>query len=317
MDFRSISSRLAFEVDRRILSLDDAGYYRLDLAAHEKLAIPWIQSEQVVQKRINLASLKPAFQFAWVSVLVFAILFSITNAPAYTKIIMADLATASEMEAASQEETEEAQTKALPALQIESTPFTEPKTFIESPAEIALEPLEEEQIIPEDGILPLNIDVLSYENRIEIPSIRVNAPLVEANMGLSALQAKDWNALEDQIRSSLLSGVVHYPGTADPGEKGNFFVTGHSSNVFWELSSYNTVFALLPKLQVGADIYVTYEQKGFHYRVTSKKEVSPKDVSVLHQGDDYTMTLMTCTPVGTTLKRLVVSAELLNTGFTN
>ncbi len=162
-----------------------------------------------------------------------------------------------------------------------------------------------------DGLYPLDLRPVSYENRIVIPSIEVNAPVMEPSLGLDALKSEDWNALEDQIRSSLLQGVVHYPGTADPGQIGNAFFTGHSSNVFWEQSPYNTVFALLPKLKEGEDIYITFDQVEYHYKVTSKTEVSPKEVSILKQGDTKELTLMTCTPLGTTLRRLVVKAELV------
>lgn len=166
-------------------------------------------------------------------------------------------------------------------------------------------------LVSEDGILPLALIPTSYENRIIIPSLGVNSGIIEPELGLESLVGQDWNALEDQIRQSLLKGVVHYPGTADPGEKGNAFLTGHSSNVFWEKSLYNTVFALLPRIEEGDDIYIAYQQNNYHYRVTSKKEVSPKDVSVLEQGEGHFLTLMTCTPVGTNLKRLVVTAELM------
>jgi LPXTG-site transpeptidase (sortase) family protein len=46
------------------------------------------------------------------------------------------------------------------------------------------------------------------------------------------------------------------------------------------------------------------------YRVTKKYEVKPSDVSVLDQPTTQRIaTLMTCTPVGTTLRRLIVQAE--------
>ena len=85
------------------------------------------------------------------------------------------------------------------------------------------------------------------DDRISIPSLNIDVPLVKPQLGLDSLKSQDWNALEEQIRSSLQKGVVYYPGTAEPGTRGNFFVTGHSSNFFWEFSKYNTVFALLPK----------------------------------------------------------------------
>ncbi len=46
------------------------------------------------------------------------------------------------------------------------------------------------------------------------------------------------------------------------------------------------------------------------YRVTKKYKVKPSNVSVLDQPTTERLsTLMTCTPVGTTLERLIVKAE--------
>lgn len=241
----------------------------MDCGAHEKIRIPWFQVQPKESK------LKSAGHFMAVTAFIFAILFTITNAPAYSKILLAETIN--------------------PAV-----------TLTE------LQPLEQATIQPENGILPLNIWVASYEDRIQVPSLNIDAPLVMPKLGLDAVKAGDWPTLENEIRSYLGKGVVYYPGTAEPGTKGNFFVTGHSSNYFWEMTPYNTVFALLPKIENEADVYITYKQEHYHYKVASKREVGPKDVSILKQGDNYEMTLMTCTPVGTTLRRLVVTAYLVN-----
>ena len=46
------------------------------------------------------------------------------------------------------------------------------------------------------------------------------------------------------------------------------------------------------------------------YKVVEKKEVKPTDVSVLDQPTHERLaTLMTCTPIGTTLRRLIVIAQ--------
>jgi sortase A len=291
-------SRLAYQVDRKILHADEEDHFRLDLSAHEKAELPKSKAAKTARQHRQLKSpikkkhVKRMGSFAVTALLIYLGLFAITNAAAYTKIIVANV-----MDAYESKQAEIHQQDAATAQQI---------------AELESEILDVEEVVEQnDGVFPLNIMPTTYENRIEIPSLNINAPIVEPALGLESLVSQDRNELEDQIRSSLLQGVVHYPGTADAGEKGNFFLTGHSSNVFWELSPYNTVFALLPKIEVGADIYATYDQTQYHYRVTDKKEVSPKDVSILAQGAEYQATLMTCTPVGTTLKRLVVTAELI------
>lgn len=110
----------------------------------------------------------------------------------------------------------------------------------------------------------------------------------------------------------LRKGVVRYPGTARPGEAGNVFIFGHSSNYPWVKSIYNDVFALLDELQTGDEITVYYFQKKYTYIVTDRATVKPGDVKALEARDPTKkeLTLMTCWPVGTTLERILIFAEL-------
>lgn len=146
------------------------------------------------------------------------------------------------------------------------------------------------------------------EDRLIIPKIGKNVPIVVPP--IDSLMSEDWKQFESDIQHALRDGVVHYPGTARPGQAGNFFITGHSSYYPWDSGKYKEVFALLHELEVG-DTYSVYYGGDLHtYRVTSKYEVKPSDVSVLDQPTDKReATLMTCTPIGTTLRRLIVKAE--------
>ena len=152
------------------------------------------------------------------------------------------------------------------------------------------------------GIGLPDVDGVSGENdTLFIPKIGVEAPVKYA----ASKKPADINAL-------LLEGVVHYQGTAFPGEVGNVFVTGHSSYYWWSEGKYNTVFSLLDKLVVGDVVYVNYNKKRYIYKVYESVVVSPKEVSVLNQGDDSILSLMTCTPVGTNYRRLVVRARQIS-----
>ena len=147
-----------------------------------------------------------------------------------------------------------------------------------------------------------------YEDRLIIPKLGKNVPIVRPSM--NALVQEDWKKFEDDIQVALRDGVVHYPGSARPGQAGNFFVTGHSSYYPWDEGKYKDIFARLHELEPG-DTYSVYYGGDLHtYRITSKKEVKPNDVSVLDQPTKKRLaTLMTCTPIGTTLRRLIVMAE--------
>lgn len=150
------------------------------------------------------------------------------------------------------------------------------------------------------------------DDRIIIPKLNLNVPIVIPSS--DSLVQENWKQLELDIQAALADGVVHYPGTARPGQAGNFFVTGHSSYYPWAEGDYKSVFARLGELKVGDEYWVYYGGDKHRYRIESKKEVSPSDVSVLDQPTDQRRsTLMTCTPVGTTLRRLIVSAQELHT----
>ncbi|MFH1012393.1 MAG: class E sortase [Candidatus Peregrinibacteria bacterium] len=146
------------------------------------------------------------------------------------------------------------------------------------------------------------------DNRLVIPKLGKSIPLV--TMSTENLEGENWNDLEKQIQSGLRDGVVHYPGTAKPGQVGNFFVTGHSSYYPWDPGQFKDVFALLGRLEPGDLFYAFYDQRRYTYKVYDKFEVQPNVVNVLEQPTDKRMaTLMTCTPVGTTLRRLILHAE--------
>lgn len=138
------------------------------------------------------------------------------------------------------------------------------------------------------------------QDTLIIPKISVDAPIVY-------MQSSDNN----QILEDIKRGVGHYLGTALPGEVGNVFLTGHSSYYWWSGGEYNQVFANLDKLKTGDLVYTYRNGEKFVYQVTTSFIIRPSETGVLNQTDQPTLTLMTCTPIGTNLKRLIVQAELV------
>jgi LPXTG-site transpeptidase (sortase) family protein len=155
----------------------------------------------------------------------------------------------------------------------------------------------------------LELAVSPPDNRVIIPRYNIHAPIIEAdNIEISLT---NWEETEKQIQAALEHGAVHFPGTARPGDQGNAFITGHSSFYPWSKGDYKDVFALLPKVEIGDDVFVWQDQHKYHYRVTNIKEVKPSETNVLEPSNDYRLTLMTCTPLGTTLRRLIVTSQLV------
>ena len=136
-------------------------------------------------------------------------------------------------------------------------------------------------------------------NQIIINKIRVTAPTL----------FNETTVNETAFLQDLQHGVVHYPGTAVPGQVGNVVIFGHSSGQWWAPGDYKFVFMLLDKLAYGDEIFVDYNGIRYIYRVYNTKVVVPTDMSVLNQTGSHMLTLLTCTPVGTSNKRLAVQAE--------
>ena len=112
--------------------------------------------------------------------------------------------------------------------------------------------------------------------------------------------------------NELDKGLVHLPGSALPGEKGNVFISGHSGLAVAFGQSGKAVFAKLNNVKFGDLIQVNALGTKFNYRVIEIKTVDPKDLSVVRPKDPLGryLSLMTCVPPGINLKRLVVLGEL-------
>lgn len=143
------------------------------------------------------------------------------------------------------------------------------------------------------------------EPKIIIPKINVEIPIDFTQKSIS----------EEVIHNALDSGVVWYPTTSAPGEVGNGVIFGHSANNIFNKGKYKFAFVLLKRLEAGDTFYVQKDGKRYVYKVFDKKVVAPTEVSVLYPtfpDKPSTFTLITCDPPGTSLNRLVVTAEQIS-----
>lgn len=136
--------------------------------------------------------------------------------------------------------------------------------------------------------------------KIIIPKIGVDAPVVYDEPKVD----------EASYQKALERGVVRLGNTANPGEKGNVVIGGHSSNNVFNAGAYKYVFVNLKRLDVGDVFYLNYNGQRYTYKVTTaRKIITPKDISVLAPTSKPTVTLFTCDPPGTNVNRLIVRAE--------
>jgi|GEM_PF-2559240 len=152
------------------------------------------------------------------------------------------------------------------------------------------------------GLNTNNFD-LTKPGRLSIPKLNMQVPLI-------------WTDDPVNFDNDLTRGVVHYPGTALPGENGMVYVSGHSSDYFWKSHPYKQVFARINSLETGDDVFMeVYGKDGkiynYRYRVTVETIYAPDDQRQFTDNSGAKLNLSTCWPIGTQKDRYVVTAELV------
>jgi sortase A len=134
--------------------------------------------------------------------------------------------------------------------------------------------------------------------------------LVIPKIGANAKVVKNVDAgNEEEYLDALKYGIAHAKGTQFPGESGHTFLFAHSTDYIWNIGSYNAVFYLLYKLEKDDEVNVFYKGQRYVYQVTDKAIITADQTEYLTRtSTDELLTLQTCWPPGTTLKRLVVTA---------
>jgi len=156
---------------------------------------------------------------------------------------------------------------------------------------------------PNPQIQSEEVSVFIEPNRLFIPSLDIESPIIYVE-----------DDRESTFQQALQSGVVHFPSTAIPGQYGNPYIFGHSSDYSFSKGDYKTVFALLPKIEIGAKIIISDPAgERFEYKVIKSYVTDAKDLSVLDQGnyEEKLLTLQTSYPIGTALRRWIVVAKIV------
>lgn len=160
-------------------------------------------------------------------------------------------------------------------------------------------------------IYPLNLIQAEnwFEGNIDLP--QAISKVQYYNLSIPRLKIVD--AVVEIGGNDLSKSLIHYKGTAIPGKEGNAVIFGHSSlPQFFSPTNYLSIFAKLPTLQSGDDLIVNYDGIVYKFRVQEMFEVKPTDVQVLAQRYDGSyLTLVTCVPPGTYLRRLIIVAKLI------
>lgn len=139
------------------------------------------------------------------------------------------------------------------------------------------------------------------------PNFSIVIPKIGAT---SRIIANVDSANYDEYLAALKTGVAHARGTSFPGDGGHIYLFAHSTDSIFNVGAYNAIFYLLYKLEIADEIDMFYQGHKHVYRIIDKKIVDPTDVQYLtRQSNKDFLTLQTCWPPGTTLKRLLIFAH--------
>ncbi len=131
------------------------------------------------------------------------------------------------------------------------------------------------------------------DNRLVIPSIGVNMPI-----------------LEGPTQKTLdRGGIWHIPKTSDPVKGGNIVLSGHR----WQyLPPSSTTLYLLDKVKIGEPVLVYWKGQEYDYTIDGRQVVNPDRVDILKDTPQPKLTIFTCTPLYSTKQRLVLFGHLIS-----
>lgn len=116
---------------------------------------------------------------------------------------------------------------------------------------------------------------------------------------------------EKEYFDALGEGVAHAKGTYFPGQGKTIYLFAHSTDSPLNVATYNAVFYLLRKLEVGDSAVIFFADKKYTYIVEERLITTANDTSWLTRDfGSEKLILQTCYPPGTRLKRLIVVAGL-------
>jgi len=138
-------------------------------------------------------------------------------------------------------------------------------------------------------------EIYEKKDSIEIPKIKISAPLIIVGK-------------EEEVKKALDRGVVLWPGSALPGEKGQTIILGHSAPPNWPKIKYDWVFSNLDLLEKGDEILIYFRNKKYVYRVDDKFFLNRGQELPKTDPEKSVLFLISCWPPGKDFRRIAIEA---------
>lgn len=139
-----------------------------------------------------------------------------------------------------------------------------------------------------------------HTSQLIIPALNLDIPIIQ---NVDGKRSSTYDL-------SLQNGVAQLHNSASlDSPVSNTVIFGHSSFFSVSNTTYNAIFATLPQLIAGDEFSIWDTNHSTSYRVTESKQVAANDVQITNPTPARQITLITCWPLGLTLKRWIVVAH--------
>jgi LPXTG-site transpeptidase (sortase) family protein len=153
----------------------------------------------------------------------------------------------------------------------------------------------------------LDFNLLPPTDRIIIPTINLNAPLLQSSF------TKNIDSItKDDFNKDLTKWVVQYPTTPKAWAGGNTLIFGHTSVESRKGNPYSTIFSKLPKLLSWDTLQIVQNGKLYEYAVIAKVIVAPDKVNAeyLKYTNGNYLTLLGCYPLWSDKQRILIIGKM-------
>gem|GEM_PF-1440811 len=150
-------------------------------------------------------------------------------------------------------------------------------------ADVPVKPLSLNEVIP----IPESAE---RNNFFRFQNYNINAPIVDTTFDdlfgknpdgtTNFTDFRDTSDVNSPLQKKLQDGIVHLVFTPQPGELGNSYIVGHSSNFSFIKSSYNTIFKPIERKGTPGEEFIIYDTYGreLKFRVFETEDIEEGDI---------------------------------------
>lgn len=138
-----------------------------------------------------------------------------------------------------------------------------------------------------------------HTNLLIYPKYNISTPIIystfddlfgkdaQGNLDLLTDPGELSDDVETSVQKKLQQGILHLAFSPLPGELGNSYIVGHSSNYSFVKSKYNEIFKPIEKTSQPGEEFIIYDHEGRElvFKVFESLEVLESDVETAYKSD--------------------------------